>query len=139
MSATTVSTKIIVDVGLVAAGEVLLVKYTGMPDHQRGWFLPHVMLAEREDPAARAEGLLAEQLGIEAGPGRISHIESFVGNDGTWHLPIHFHVRLEAKPAIEPSDAVARHGWFPLDALPPRGEVAHHGWALDNLARMLEG
>ena len=47
--------KLIVNVTLIAEGKALLVKYKDMPDHQKGWFVPHEMLAFGEHPDTAAE------------------------------------------------------------------------------------
>ena len=62
---------------------------------------------------------------------KFSHVESFTGRDGSWHLPIHFWLSLAEIPAIQCGQNVEMAEWFDLMALPERGEVAHHGWALD--------
>jgi hypothetical protein len=58
-------------------------------------------------------------------------MESFTGNDGSWHLPIHYGLFLEKIPHLVLSERILQAEWFPLETLPTRKEVAHHGWALD--------
>lgn len=77
-----------------------------------------------------------EQLGLELKDVELEHIESFTGNDGSWHMAFHHLARLPSIPATEPGPDVAQVEWFPLDQLPPRDDVAHHGWALSVLKRM---
>ena len=126
--------KLIATTTLLAGGtHVLLVKYNDMPDHQRGWFLPHDLLAKFEHAADAAARALREQLGFAAPMLRLKHVESFKGRDGTWHMPFHFLAELAERPAIQPSAALAAAEWFALDKLPPRSEVAHHGWAIDTI------
>jgi ADP-ribose pyrophosphatase YjhB (NUDIX family) len=127
--------KLLASVALVADGGVLLVKYQGMPDHQRGWFLPHVLMNHAEHPDAAAERVLSEQLGLDV-TATHGFIESFVGNDRSWHLVFHSVCRLPEVPRPTPDETVGELRWFPLDALPSRSEVAHHGWALDVLDRL---
>jgi ADP-ribose pyrophosphatase YjhB (NUDIX family) len=118
---------------VVAEGHVVLVKYNGMPDHQRGWFLPHDLLNLFEHPSDGIKRALRGQLGINFEAPALKHVESFKGRDGTWHLSFHHLVALPERMELKPSDALADAGWFKLNALPARDEVAHHGWALDTL------
>ncbi len=131
------SHRLLAGVALLADGGVLLVKYHGMPDHQRGWFLPHGLVAHLEHPDAAVRRVLRDQLDLPADGVRLSHIESFKGNDGSWHLVFHYAAVFDATPALTPSDPLAAVQWFPLDGLPARAEVAHHGWALDVLDGVL--
>ncbi len=130
MSSTAVHT-LIADVILLAEGQVLLVKYKQAEkyDKQTGWFLPNDSLLEFEHPQDCARRVLKEQLGLTHIELHLSHIESFKGNDGSWHLAFHYKSELEKKPSITPSDQLLTAEWFPLDQLPDRSEVAHHGWA----------
>jgi ADP-ribose pyrophosphatase YjhB (NUDIX family) len=129
--------ELLADVTLLAEGGVLLVKYDGMPDHQQGWFLPHDRLGHLEHPDAAVQRVLHEQFSLAAPPIHLSRIESFKGNDGSWHLVFHYRAELSEIPRVTASGALAALEWFPLDRLPGRSEVAHHGWALDVLAAVL--
>ncbi len=111
--------------------EVLLVKYRDMPDHQSGWFVPHVLLNEREHPEDAARRTLADQFGIAGQKPRFSHFESFTGRDGSWHLTFHFKVQLKSKHPPATSSSLAAEAWFPRTGLPPAKEISHHGWAAD--------
>ncbi len=121
---------LISDVCLIHDGKVLLVKYadTNKYDHQSGWFLPDDALHHLEHPQDAARRILKEQLGLSVHDLKLNHIESFKGNDGSWHLAFHYRTVLTAKPELEPSSDISRTEWFPLDALPPKNEFAHHGW-----------
>lgn len=129
---------LICDVAVVADDRVALVRYADMAkyDDQPGWFLPDDVLHELEHPTRGAQRIVREQLGLDLQEVELDHIESFRGNDGTWHLTFHHLTRLPGIPAIEPSSEVAKVEWFPLAELPPRRDVAHHGWALSVLAKM---
>ena len=122
---------LIADVILLAQGQVLLVKYKQAEkyDLQTGWFLPDDALHHLEHPQDAARRILKEQLGLEHISLHLSHIESFKGNDSSWHLAFHYKAELEKKPAITSSDQIQLAEWFPVDNLPDRSEVAHHGWA----------
>ncbi|MBI2761977.1 MAG: NUDIX domain-containing protein [Chloroflexi bacterium] len=128
--------KLLATVTLPADGQLLLVRYTGMPDYQRGWFLPHSFVSHLEHPDDAARRVLAAQLGVDV-PVSLSYIESFKGNDGSWHLVFHYDAALTALPSITPNSDLSAAEWFALDALPARGEVSHHGWALDVAAEVL--
>src|SRR4051812_33468248 len=75
-------------------GRVLLVKYRDMPDHQQGWFVPHVLLNDRENPADAAIRVLQDQFKVADTKPVFNHFESFTGRDGSWHLVFHFKARL---------------------------------------------
>lgn len=128
--------KIIVNVAVLADHRTLLVRYRHRPDRQAGWFLPHVELASGSDPAAAARAALADQLGLAGTKLWLSHADSFVGNDGTWHLPLTYVAEVDAPDDVvrTAGDFVLEARWFLLDDLPPRRDVAHGGWALDLLA-----
>jgi len=133
---------LIADVCLIHDGKVLLVKYTDTNkyDHQSGWFLPDDALHHLEHPQDAARRILKEQLGLSVHDLKLNHIESFKGNDGSWHLAFHYRVVLTAKPGLEPSSDISEAEWFSVpdgtavpdgaavDALPPKNEFAHHGW-----------
>src|SRR4051812_30629724 len=122
-----------------AAGDVLLVRYAGIPDHQRGWFMPHDLLEELEHPHDAAARALREQLGIESADLPLKDVESFRGRDGTWHLAFHFLAELSTKVEPRVSEAIAEARWFGRGEVPGRDEVAHHGWALDVLESVGRG
>lgn len=131
---------LICDVAVTAGGSVLMVKYKDLAkyDGEAGWFLPDDVLREFEHPTGAATRIVKEQLGLELeGEPRLGLIESFRGNDGSWHLSFHHLVESTAVPDIRPGSGVAAAQWFPLDALPPRSEVAHNGWSLKVLKRMV--
>jgi ADP-ribose pyrophosphatase YjhB (NUDIX family) len=128
--------KLIADVMMLAGERVLLVRYRepAQYDHQRGWFLPNGLLAEFEHPDDAARRILREQFHIASARVQFGTIESFKGNDGSWHLTFHYKAQTDDPPHLRPAEMVGEAVWFPLDALPPRAEVAHHGWALEVIA-----
>jgi ADP-ribose pyrophosphatase YjhB (NUDIX family) len=123
---------------VVARQHVVLVKYNAMPDHQRGWFLPHDLLNLLEHPTDAAVRALREQLGIELGAAALAlkDVESFKGRDGTWHMSFHHVARLPERVELQPSGDLAVAEWFALERLPARTEVSHHGWALDTIEKV---
>src|SRR5438552_1723552 len=64
----------------------LLVKYRAGPDDQEGWFLPNDDLHHLEHPEQAAMRILKEQAGIDDSTLKLAEIESFMGNNQTWHL-----------------------------------------------------
>lgn len=122
---------LIADAILFAEGDVLLVKYKQAEkyDKQTGWFLPNDSLLQLEHPQDCARRILKEQLGLTHIELKLSFIESFKGNDGSWHLAFHYKAELDKKPPITSSDQLQAVEWFPLQQLPERSEVAHQGWA----------
>ena len=122
---------------VIAEDQVILVKYRAMPDHQRGWFLPHDLLNLLEHPTEGAQRALCEQLGIDRVPLRLKTVESFKGRDGTWHMSFHHLAKLPRKAELAASSDLQEARWVPLNALPPAEEVSHHGWALETIATVL--
>jgi len=122
---------LIADVALLAGDRVLLVRYKDVDkyDGETGWF-------RLEPPDEAARRIVKEQLGFTDARPRLAHVESFVGNDGTWHLPFHDVVELDRVPRLRPSEDLGAAEWFDLTKLPPRSDVAHHGWALATIRRI---
>lgn len=131
--------KLIADVALFAEGEVLLLKYSDVEkyDHQTGWFLPDDSLKEFEHPDDAAIRILHGQLKIVNVQVQLDNIESFQGNDKTWHLVFHYKSKFPEAPDIIQGDNVEFYDWFPLNNLPDKNEVAHHGWALTTIQNIL--
>jgi len=130
---------LICDVAVLAHGCVLLVRYRDLAkyDDEGGWFLPDDVLHHFEHPTRAAERIAREQLGLNLDDPSLGLIESFRGNDGTWHLSFHHLAELPSAPDLQPAAGVAAAEWFPLDGLPPRSDVAHHGWALSVLKKLV--
>jgi ADP-ribose pyrophosphatase YjhB (NUDIX family) len=132
-----VNCKLVADVAVVAADEVLLVRYrnTAKYDGEAGWFLPDDYLVRLEHPDDAARRILREQAGIESAEVRLAEIESFNGE--AWHLAFHYVAGLEEPVQIQAEGNIADAQWFPIDSLPDSAEIAHHGWARDVLGRVL--
>jgi ADP-ribose pyrophosphatase YjhB (NUDIX family) len=130
---------LICDVAVLARGTVLLVRYADMAkyDDEPGWFLPDDVLQHLEHPTRAAQRIARAQLGLTLEDVNLGLIESFRGNDGSWHLSFHHLAELASTPELRPAPDIAAAEWFPLDGLPPRSEVAHHGWALTVLKKMV--
>jgi len=132
--------KLIADVAVVAEDQVLMVRYSddNRYDHQTGWFLPDDLLKHLEDPEEAARRLLSDQIGVVVDTLFLSHVESFQGKDGTWHLAFHYVIQMEKQPDVTMSKDVDSFEWFYLDQLPLRTDVAHRGWALDTIREILK-
>lgn len=119
---------LIADVALFAGDRVLLVRYKDVDkyDGETGWFLPDDGIRRLEPPDEAARRIVKEQLGLTDARPRLAHVESFVGNDGTWHLPFHYVVELEPVPRLRPSEDLGAAEWFDLARLPKCSDVAHH-------------
>jgi ADP-ribose pyrophosphatase YjhB (NUDIX family) len=130
------SHKLVADVALTAAGQVLLVKYldTARYDGEAGWFLPDDYMREPEHPDAAAMRIIYEQVGVKVKKVDLGLIESF--SHGAWHLIFHYRADLPKKPALKMGANVSEAKWFPLDKLPPKEECAHHGWAHEVLEKL---
>ena len=115
---------LICDVAVLAEGSVLMLRYANP--------------AKFEHPTRAAVRILKEQLALEVeDEPRLGLIESFQGNDESWHLSFHHVVELPGSPHLRPAKGIAAAQWFPLDELPPRSEVAHNGWSLRVLKKMV--
>ena len=128
---------LIADVALFNDNSVLFVKYRDAEayDGQIGWFLPDASIKYLEHPDKAVGRLLRDQLGLSKISPRLDHIESFKGNNGSWHLSFHYRCEFPDLDLI-PGKDIAEMRWFSLAALPSKDEVAHHGWALTTLKKM---
>jgi len=131
--------KLIVDVCVVAGDKVLMVKYGEGAGHdgQAGWFLPDDLMADFEAPDVAAVRCLAEQTGVRTTAPFLSHVESFRGNDKSWHLAFHFVVQLPKVPKLTPAAGIVETRWFDLTGLPAMRDVAHGGWARATIKEIL--
>ena len=123
--------KLVADAALLFQNKVLLVKYkeTNKYDHQKGWFLPDDQLQFNEHPDDGIQRIIGEQIGVDIPGLKLDHIESFTGNDGSWHLIFHYSAVLESLPEIKTDSNLSSYTWFELGNLPEDKEIAHHGWA----------
>ena len=109
-------------------------KYSPAPDGQQGWFLPNDGLHHLEHPDAAAKRILKEQVGIEDSTLKLAEIESFSGNNGTWHL-IFDYLAFPRMMKISTGPTVSEAKWFEVDKLPSLQEFAHHGWGRSVLVK----
>jgi ADP-ribose pyrophosphatase YjhB (NUDIX family) len=112
----------------------LLVKYRTDHDQQQGWFLPNDSLRHSEHPDQAAKRILKDQLEIEDATLKLVEIESFVGNNETWHL-IFDYLAFPRTMKVSTGPTVAEARWFEIDKLPTQEEFAHHGWGKSVLSK----
>ena len=131
--------KLIADVALLSDDRIALVRFarSSSYDGQTGWFLPDDELAFLEHPEDVATRILREQLGIPDLQPRLDHIESFRGNDRSWHLVFHFVADITDPSIVKVGEGIGALEWFTLGRLPERADVAHHGWALDVIDKIV--
>jgi ADP-ribose pyrophosphatase YjhB (NUDIX family) len=129
--------KLIVTVVVIADDHVLMVEPVDRQDGETGWFLPDDLMNEFEHPEHAAHRILGDGLGLEAVDVELSHMESFTGGDGTWHLAFHYVARFDDEPDLVLAGRFATLEWFAAESLPPREEVAHEGWALGIIRKVL--
>lgn len=131
--------KLIADVALFHKDKVLLCKYkdANKYDHQKGWFLPDDLVRFDEHPSDAARRILNEQMSYITANLALGFIESFVGNDGSWHLIFHYCQRVDALPEIMPTGEISEYKWFERYALPDISEIAHRGWAKYTIEKLL--
>ena len=118
---------LVVQVAPLHHSSALLVKYRISPDNQQGWFLPNDDLHHLEHPEQAAMRILKEQAGIDDATLKLAEIESFVGNNQTWHLVFDY-LAFTRTMNKTPGSAVGELRWWEIDELPPAEEFAHHGW-----------
>ncbi len=133
--------KLVADVALFHKDKVLLCRYneTNKYDHQSGWFLPDDLVKFDEHPSDAARRILTEQMSYITANLSLGFIESFVGNDGSWHLIFHYWLKVDALPEIMPTGEISEYKWFEKYALPADNEIAHHGWARFTIEKLLQG
>ena len=120
--------KLIATLSVLSGDSVAFVTYRHAPDSEAGLFLPNDLLHSRESPDAAAKRTAREQLGIEVKEPLLFDVDSFDGNDGTWHIAFHFRAEVADAGGVNPGEDVTSLQWVPLDALPEKSKVAHFGW-----------
>ena len=121
-------------VAVLHHSSALLVRYGAGHDDQSGWFLPNDGLRHLEHPEQSARRVLKEHLGIEDATLKLVEIESFVGNNQTWHL-IFDYLAFPRTMKVSPGSMINEAKWFEIDKLPSAEEFAHHGWGKTVLAK----
>lgn len=118
---------LVAHIAVLHHSSALLVKYSTMPDGQRGWFLPNDGLHHLEHPDQAAKRILKEQAGIDDSTLKQVEIESFSGDSGTWHL-IFDYLSFPRSMNISTGPMISEASWFEIDKLPATHEFAHNGW-----------
>ena len=118
---------LVAHVAVLHHSSTLLVKYKPEPDGQTGWFLPNDGLKHLEHPDQAVKRILKEQLGIIDASTKMVEIESFVGNNETWHM-IFDYLAFPRTMHVSPSPVLTEARWFEIDQLPALEQFAHHGW-----------
>ncbi len=118
---------LVAHIALLHHRSALLVKYSAGHDNQLGWFLPNDDLHHLEHPEQAARRILKEHAGITDATLKLVEIESFVGNNETWHL-IFDYLAFPRSMTVSTGPTVSEAKWFEIDKLPSVEEFAHHGW-----------
>ena len=118
---------LVVHVAPLHHSSALLVKYKVAPDGQHGWFLPNDDLHHLEHPDQAAKRVLREQVGIEEATLKLAEIESFVGNNQTWHLVFDY-LAFPRTMKLSTGAGISEARWFEVNEIPSNEEFAHHGW-----------
>jgi ADP-ribose pyrophosphatase YjhB (NUDIX family) len=118
---------LVAQVAALHHSSALLVKFRIGPDSQQGWFLPNDDLHHLEHPEQAVKRILKEQAGIDDATLKLAEIESFAGNNQTWHL-IFDYLAFTRSMKTSPGKTVAELRWVEIDKLPPAEDFAHHGW-----------
>lgn len=123
--------KIVADILLIHNNRVLLCKYKDKNkyDHQQGWFIPDDLVKYGEHPGDAARRILNEQMSYITANLSPGFVESFIGNDGSWHLIFHYWQKVDALPEIMPTGEISEYNWFDRFGLPADSDIAHRGWA----------
>ena len=125
---------LVAHVAVLHHSSALLVKYKPTPDNQQGWFLPNDDLHFLEHPDEAAKRILKQQLGINDASIKMVEIESFAGNNKTWHL-IFDYLAFPRSMHVVPAQLVSEAKWFEIDKLPEAESFAHHGWGKSMLVK----
>jgi len=128
---------LIVHVAVLHHSSALLVKYQdpSIYDGQTGWFLPNDSLKHTEHPETGARRALKEQVGIDKASLKLAQIESFVGDNGSWHIVFDY-IAIPTSTHIMMGRDVSGAEWFRLDELPELKEFAHNGWGRGVLTKL---
>jgi ADP-ribose pyrophosphatase YjhB (NUDIX family) len=120
--------KLLVTAVITAGDQVLLVRYRKGPDGQGGWVVPTDDVRNDEHPVEAVRRILRDQLSLDRTDPKIKDVDAFVGNDGTRHIPLHFHINVSGADQVHAKGELDAR-WFPVSALPPAKEQAFGGWS----------
>jgi ADP-ribose pyrophosphatase YjhB (NUDIX family) len=125
---------LVAHVAVLHHSSALLVKYKTGYDQQPGWFLPNDGLHHLEHPDQAAKRILKDQLAISDASTKMVEVESFAGNDQSWHL-IFDYLAFPRSMNVTPGPSVLEAKWFEIDKLPTAETFAHHGWGRSVLVK----
>ena len=120
--------KLISTLSAFAGNETPYVRYQNPPDSEAYWFLPNDVLHDQEDPYEGARRVAKEQLGLDVKALELFDVDSFVGNDNSWHLALHFRTDIPDKSGVTRGQGVTDLSWHHVGNLRPQTEIAHKGW-----------
>ena len=128
--------QLVADVTLLHENRVLMIRTNSgpPPEGHDGWYLPDDYVGDLEHPDDAARRILEEQADTSPEYVKLSHIDSYVADDGAWNLAFHYVAHVSAAGDIESEDA-QEICWFELGALPESSEVANLGRPLAVVAR----
>jgi ADP-ribose pyrophosphatase YjhB (NUDIX family) len=128
---------LIVHVAVLHHSSALLLKYRdpSLRDNQTGWFMPNDSLKHAEHPEVGAQRVVKEQTGIDKASFKLAQIESFVGDNGSWHL-IFDYIAIPNSKHLMKGKEISSAEWFRLDQLPESKEFAHDGWSRSILVKL---
>jgi len=128
---------LIVQVAVLHHSSALLLKYRdpSLYDNQTGWFLPNDSLKYTEHPEAAARRVLKEQAGIDKASFKLAQIESFVGDNGSWHIVFDY-LAIPNSTHVMKGKEISGAEWFQIDKLPESREFAHNGWGRGVLMKL---
>jgi ADP-ribose pyrophosphatase YjhB (NUDIX family) len=130
--------KVIVNLLLLSdEGKIAFVRYRSAPDNQSGVMLPSAIVEPGASIAGVPGEIMREQLGLELIPVKIADVDSFVGNDGSWHLAVTYKVKVPAAN-FDPPDFVDEACWLSPPAYENR-TLAHSGWTRAIIKRCMDG
>jgi ADP-ribose pyrophosphatase YjhB (NUDIX family) len=128
--------KLIATLVVKSGDRVFLVRSSSGPDKQTGWVVPNDEVLPDEHPSKAAKRILKDQLSFETPSVKIRDVDSFVGNDGSTHLSLHYIVEVNDQSKISP--IIGMDGrWFPIDSMPPANDQAFGGWSSEIVRAVL--
>jgi hypothetical protein len=127
--------KVIVNLMLSHGQSILFVRYSSMPDQQAGLLLPSAVVAVGGQVQDVPIEIMREQLGIPAIATRIKDVDSFVGQDGTWHIALTFSGDI-ASTDLKLAEVISEACWLSPPSFGER-KLAHSAWTRSIIKRAL--
>ena len=70
---------------------------------------------------------MKDHVGLDDVTLKLVEIESFAGNNGSWHLVFDY-LAFPRRMKISAGPMTSEAKWFEIDKIPSAEEFAHHGW-----------